>query len=378
MKLLIVSDFFFPHWTGISKSVFYLAQALEDDVETTILTVRHDPALKKREKLGKIVVVRKNYQFKLSRACYSFLVVVEMWRLVRQMDVVLINSPSANILPISLIAKLFGKKLIIYHQGDLVLPQGILNCIIETIFNLTSIISFFLADKLATYTQDYLDNSRLLPKFAHKAQAVLIPLPYFQKKNQAKAGCKKIEQQLRQIKGDRFLIGFAGRFVQEKGFDVLLKAIIDLTRQRDDLQFVFAGATWLDYEDFFEQNHQLVEASQQNLSFLGLLNDYELLSFYRSLELFVLPSRTECFGLVQAEAMAAGVPVVVANTPGAREVVKQTGFGLVFESEDVNDLSNKTTKILSKLSTYQKHYPKVKKYFDYERLQQKIRELIVK
>ena len=378
MKLLIVSDYFYPHWTGISKSILYLAQAIEDKIDTTVLTVRYDAALKKKEKMGKVVVIRKNYQFKLSRACYSFLVVVELWRLVRQMDVVLINSPCANILPVSLITKLFGKKLTIFHQGDLVLPQGILNRVIEMMFNLASYISFFLADKLATYTQDYLDHSRLLPRFAHKAQAVLIPLPYFQKNNQTKVGCKKIKQQLRRIKGDRFLIGFAGRFAQEKGFDVLLKAIIELTQQRDDLQFVFAGATQLDYENFFEKNHLLIEASQHNLTFLGLLNDHELLSFYQSLDLFILPSRTECFGLVQAESMAAGVPVVVANTPGAREVVRQTGFGLVFESEDVDDLSQKIVKALNKLPTFQKHYPKVEKYFDYERSRQKTRQLVVK
>ena len=43
-------------------------------------------------------------------------------------------------------------------------------------------------------------------------------------------------------------------FVEEKGFDILLQAIALLEKKRDDLHFVFAGATEIDYEDFFKKN----------------------------------------------------------------------------------------------------------------------------
>jgi hypothetical protein len=98
---------------------------------------------------------------------------------IRQTNVVLINSPSIHILPISLISKLFKKKLLIFHQGDLILPKGIINNVIEKVFDFASYISFSLARQLATYTDDYANNSRLLPNFHEKISVFIPPLPYF-------------------------------------------------------------------------------------------------------------------------------------------------------------------------------------------------------
>jgi hypothetical protein len=73
----------------------------------------------------------------------------------------------------------FSKKIINLSSGDLILPKGMINYFIQQIFELASLISFALADQLATYTQDYAHNSRLLKKFPQKTQAFIPPLPYF-------------------------------------------------------------------------------------------------------------------------------------------------------------------------------------------------------
>lgn len=50
-KLLIISDYFYPHWTGLSKSFYYLIEALDSTLDCTVLTVRFKPDLKKRRKI---------------------------------------------------------------------------------------------------------------------------------------------------------------------------------------------------------------------------------------------------------------------------------------------------------------------------------------
>ncbi len=50
--------------------------------------------------------------------------------------------------------------------------------------------------------------------------------------------------------------------------------------------------------------------------------------------MLVLPSGTECFGLVQVESMLSGTPVVVSDIPGAREPVRVSGMGEVVRQRD--------------------------------------------
>ncbi len=368
MKVLIVSDFFYPHWTGISKSIGYITESLQQEFDFTVLTVQYDPDLKRNETIGETQVRREPYLFKLSRVKYSCSLLITFLKLVRKNDVVLINSPCSNVLPISIFTKLFGKKLLIFHQGDLILPQSIGNRIIQKIFDLMTVASFALADKLATYTQDYSLNSRLLPAFKEKTKAVKPPLPFFKFDYKAQFQPQpKLYQQLEELKKDKYLIGFAGRFVEEKGFDILLQAMVALVQERTDIHFVFAGETNIDYEDHFAQNLNLINQLKGNLTLLGLLNESQLAVFYKKLDLFLLPSRSECFGLVQAEAMAAKTPVVVSDIPGARDVVIQTNYGLTFKDGSVQDLKRTISQAIAELDSFSQNYSRVIKYFDHER-----------
>ncbi len=102
--------------------------------------------------------------------------------------------------------------------------------------------------------------------------------------------------------------GFAGRLVEEKGVDVLLKAVKLLARERSDFQVLLAGES-MDYEvEYRRLIDQLSRSCKDQVSFLGLLSANELSNFYQSLDWLILPSRSECFGLVQAEAMSFDKP----------------------------------------------------------------------
>ena len=176
LRLLLVTDFFYPHWTGISKSVFSLTQSLQEKFAITVLTVRFDKKLGEYEKLGKVRVLRSAYLLSISRSKYSFAIFWDFLREVLQTDIVLINSPSANIVFFAVFAKLFGKKLLIFHQGDLILPPGFSNNIIEKMFYLSCFISFSLADRVTSYTSDYAHHSRVLKPFLKKFTPILLPV----------------------------------------------------------------------------------------------------------------------------------------------------------------------------------------------------------
>jgi glycosyltransferase involved in cell wall biosynthesis len=377
MKILLVSEFFYPHWTGIVKSFVNLSQILADLNHTvTVLTVRFDVKLKKEELYKKITVIRENYLLRISRTYYSLLIVFRYFLIVKDYDRIIINSPNSNILFFTLIGKIFGKKIIIFHQGDLILPRRTGNQffhrLLEIIFDINTIIAFYLSDKISTYTKDYAKNSRVMKFFLKK----FIPLiPPFKNYSQIKSD-KKIFLKLNQLKKKYYLVGFAGRFVEEKGFDILLKSIPFVLKKTKKVRFVFAGETNIFYEKFYQHLIPEIKKYKNYLIFLGMLDDKQLKSFYRSLDIFVLSSRSDCFSLVQIEAMLNRIPVIAPNIPGARIPVKKTGFGLLFEKENYQDLAHKIVYLLKNKKQFLSHYPNVLKFLKSASNEKRINQFI--
>lgn len=369
-KLLFLTDYYTPHWTGLSKSFYFLIQALQKENDCTVLTVQHRKDLPTKEKKENHSIIRVPFLFSMSRAKIAPQLLSRFIQEVKNTDQVILNSPSVFIFPLSLLTKIYRKKLKIFHQGDLILPKSFFNIIIEWFFNVFSFLSFFLANKLATYTNDYAKNSRLLQFFPQKTNSFVIPFSFEQKTK------KKLNtlQDLR--KKYRFIFGLSGRFVEEKGFDILFQAIPLIVKKNPAIHFVFAGEKNMGYENFFEKNKELYESVKQHITFLGLLQGENLESFYFSLDALVMPSRSDCFGLVQAEAMKYQKPVVVTDIIGARDVVTQTHFGEKSRKEDPLSLARSILTMTKNISEYKKHFPAVKKYFDFEKNTEKLKAWI--
>ncbi|MEA2056883.1 MAG: glycosyltransferase [Patescibacteria group bacterium] len=379
MKVLIVTDFFYPHWTGVSKSIFNATQALSAEFDFTVLTVRYKKDLSSTENLNGVKVIRTNPLFSFSRAKYSLALVFQAISLIKNNQTVVINSPCTNVLLIAILTKLFNKKLLVFHQGDLILPQGFVNRLIEKVFDFCTRLSCTLADKVSTYTNDYAQHSRVLKSFLAKLEPIIWPLPEFKKSNLTKQHIlkTKVSVQMQKIKKNKVTVfGFAGRFVEEKGFDVLFKAIAQPELSQKNYHFVFAGETDVGYEQTFTKNLPRINEIKNRVTFLGLLSGDELLSFYQSIDCFILCSRSECFALVQPESMVQKKPVIAPDIPGARQVVKQTKFGWLFKSQDEKNLAKTIIKAAENLSSVQSNYCLVKKMFNYEKLSQKAEDFI--
>ncbi len=131
---------------------------------------------------------------------------------------------------------------------------------------------------------------------------------------------------------ETLLIGTVGHFYPRKGYEDLVKAMPLILDKVPRARFLIVGeATGPNYEEYKRRVEELVRA--ENLSdkacFLGYREDVpRILS---AIDIFVLPSRSEGFGLTNLEAMAAGKPVVSTGVGGIPEVVKdgETGY-LVF------------------------------------------------
>jgi glycosyltransferase involved in cell wall biosynthesis len=363
-RLLIVSDYFFPHWTGIVKGIFSMAKGLANELDISVITVRYKDTLPIEEVIDGVRIVRTPYMVQLSRACYSPQLVARFVTEARAADTVLINCPCSNILPCGVLTKLLGKRLVVFHQGDLILPEGAANRAIESIFNVCTWVAMRLADKVSTYTPDYANNSRVLKPFLDKFEPLLMPVVF----PEVPEGVPDRLAVLPRLRDEgKILFGFGGRFVAEKGFDILFNAMPRILDRLPSARFVFAGETNIFYEKFFETQAHHLERFKENVELLGLLDERELVRYYDLVDFIVIPSRSDCFSIFQAEACLRGKPSIVADIPGARWLVRETGFGVVFDTESPEALASAVIEAVERRDELLRNYDKVKTLLDPER-----------
>lgn len=331
MRILFAITYYDPHWTGLTRHARLLATGLASrGHEVGVLTLRHSPELPSSEWRDGVRVERVRPVAQVSRGMLAPGFANAAWRMVREHDVVVVHTPMFESLPLALASRALGRPVVLVHHGDLVMPDGVANRIVERVTSASMVGARRLARHVTSYSLDYAENSPFLLPARRKLSAILPPVE-IPRPDPHLAAAELQELGL----GDRQVVGFAGRFVAEKGGDTLLRALPLLLETHPRAHLLLAAETNVVYEDFFERCRPLLEAVEEHVTLLGLVRDRERLArFYASCDVLAVPSRSECFGLVQVEAMLCGTPVVASNIPGAREPVRMTGMGRIAPEGD--------------------------------------------
>jgi len=143
--------------------------------------------------------------------------------------------------------------------------------------------------------------------------------------------------------GEGGAIGFLGRMEEpRKGLAVLLKAFEILAEDRENLRLLIAGPG-----DADEQRHKLPAALRDRAVFLGEVTEEEKVRVLHSVDVFCSPNTGgESFGIVTAEAMAAGVPIVASDIEAFRQVLRGGRAGELFVTGDAEDLAKAAARLL--------------------------------
>ncbi len=131
-----------------------------------------------------------------------------------------------------------------------------------------------------------------------------------------------------------FVIGHLGRLAPEKNLDYLANALALALQKNSDAfcLMVGKGPSEKEIERIFSKH-----GVEDRLVMGGEKSGKDLVNAYHAMNLFVFASKTETQGMVLTEAMAAGVPVIALDAPGAREVVEDDENGCLLESEAPED-----------------------------------------
>ncbi len=147
----------------------------------------------------------------------------------------------------------------------------------------------------------------------------------------------------RRERREDFVVGFAGRLVEEKGADLLLRAAAELREVR--VEVLGSGPLRADLEKLAKGL-----GIGDRVAFLGTLPSTQMTRFYHRLDVLVLPSRSrpnwiEQFGRVLVEAMACGVPVVGSDCGEIPHVIGDAG--LLFPEGDVEELRGHLARLMA-------------------------------
>jgi glycosyltransferase involved in cell wall biosynthesis len=374
LRILICLLYYLPHRTGLTLYVQQLAERLAArGHRVTVLCARHSPETPLGESIENGVRVVRLWPLPVavSRGMILPGYPKALLRLIREHDVVSVHTPIMESALIALAARAAGRRVVVTHHGDLVLPKGLRNRLITTLM-----LAFYrtlarTAPALVCHTLDYARHSYYLKPYLEKV--VVIP-PFVDVPAPDPERVKELRRTWSPAGGP--VIGFAGRFVEEKRPDLLIRALEVVNRTFPDARIVFAGQHQIPYEAYWPRHQPLVDRYREQLVFLGVVpSPQDMADFYAACDVLALPSDTECFALVQVEAMLCGTPVVMTDTPGGRVPVQLTGMGKIVPRDDWKALGEGIVEVLSDRARFVRPVEEIERSFSVEETVRRYEEL---
>jgi phosphatidylinositol alpha-mannosyltransferase len=139
-------------------------------------------------------------------------------------------------------------------------------------------------------------------------------------------------------------IGFIGRFQEpRKGLSILVDALPEIIKKHPDIRVLVAGPG-----DSTEFLSEVPSHLHSRFTFLGRITEEEKADFLHSIGVYVAPNTGgESFGIILAEALAAGAAVIASDIPAFDALLGHGSYGTLFASEDSHSLAGAVNEILA-------------------------------
>ena len=263
-----------------------------------------------------------------------------------------------------------GRATVVTYHSDVIRQQRILQLYRPLLHRILSKV-----DAIVATSEAYIRSSPFLQTHRSKVRVIPLGIDVTPFRHIPSTTIQAVRHQYAAPHPEWPVVLFVGRLRYYKGVDVLLRAVTHLPRTW--VWIVGRGpmeAAW----------RQLVQSLglQQQVKFLGDVDEKTLPALYAAADVFVLPavSRAEAWGLVLVEAMAAGIPVISTELgTGTSEVNVDGETGYVVPPGDVPALVRALQTILSDPLRREQMGQRARKrafqYFDITRVAQQVDQL---
>jgi glycosyltransferase involved in cell wall biosynthesis len=327
LRVLHVGKFYPPHMGGIETHLQALCGALRGHADVRVI-VSSENRSTVEELVGSVPVARLSTLL----TAFSTSISPGMVSRIRHSGAELVHIHLPN--PAAVVAYLAsghpGPLVVTYHSDTV--KQKVLGRMFEPLLNAALRKS---AAIIAT-SPNYLATSPVLQAFRDRCHVI----PYGIDTTQFEQCDPQSVRAVREKYGDRLVIS-VGRLVYYKGFEVLIRAMASV---RGKLLIVGDGPLRGELENLAAQL-----GVRDKVIFAGEIDNAGVTPYYHAADLFALASvaRSEAFGIVQIEAMAAGLPVVNTNLDSGVPFVSLAGeTGLTVPPGDAPALAAAINRLL--------------------------------
>jgi len=155
------------------------------------------------------------------------------------------------------------------------------------------------------------------------------------------------------------VLGFIGRFVQEKDPKCLLKSLVVLKNKHElepGVIMVGNGKLESSLKEFVNYNNL------NNIQFTGWTDD--VIKWLKKIDILVIPSREEGLPLIVLEGLAANKLIIASDIDPMKELISSGDNGILFKVGDFNSLSEKLEDLLNNPSLVKKYYNNVSQWIN--------------
>jgi glycosyltransferase involved in cell wall biosynthesis len=313
--LTVALTYYEPYVSGLTHSARCVAEGMAArGWRVAVVAAQHDQSLPRREVLAGVDVYRCPVLLRVNRAFIAPTYPTVVGRLARNSSVLHLNLPMAEA---AIVPWLTGETSIVSTVHiDLYLPPSRFSKALVRASDYTSRAAIRRSSAVVANSDDQARGSKFWPLMQAR-RFTPIPAPCLDRRGG--------QPRYRETNG--LHVGFLGRIVEDKGIGYLVRAFQRIADP--DARLLVAGnyRTVAGGSNLDEIKAEI--AGDPRIRVLGELRGKQIDDFYASIDVFALPSVAESFGIVQAEAMMAGVPSVTTDIPGGRYPVTATGFGRV-------------------------------------------------
>ena len=306
MKILQVSNYYFPFIGGIEQVTRDCSDALKGEHEVKVFCFNHEKGDKIDEVDG-VEIIRAGCFAKVASQSLSFSYGKLLKKTLREFapDVVIFHYPNpfaAHFL-LKRLKRLKNCKLIVWWHLDITKQK-----ILGKLFKGQNKRLLRRADKVVATSPKYIEGSRFLQSVREKC--VVIPCCVNDSRMHPGAGVLARAEELKKENEGKTVCLAMGRHVPYKGIEYLVRA----SKLLDENFLVWIGGRGPLTEEL-----KALAADDKKVTFLGRVENDELVSRILACDIFCFPSITknEAFGIALAEAMAYAKPAVTFTIEGS-------------------------------------------------------------
>ncbi len=334
MKILLVSDIFYPHTGGVSEHILHLWKNFNLMGHTAKILApsygKNYPYVDERIiRMGRAIKFPKNRSF--SVLSFGITLPWQVRRLLdmEKFDVIHLHGAIAPTLPYLALKYSNAKNFVTFHSAyeesfGYVLWEPVLEQYFRRIDGMIAV-STVARDCVMRYFP--IGECKIIPN-GIDTERFRPDVP-----------------QIDRLKKYSPKILFVGRFEPRKGLKYLLMAFPQIVKEFSTAKLIVVGEGFLEhyYRRYIEEH------IKDNVIFVGFVKPEDLPAYYASCDIYCSPATgAESFGIVLLEAMASGKPIVASDIPGYRTILNDGVEGLLFEPMNPEALAKKIIYLLKR------------------------------